>query len=100
MRGRVARQVTAVIVVGGLAVAGLVVAASAESSLQVALSRRHDMQDRIVELQETRRVRRVTLHQRIRSTQARLQNAPGAAKVGDRVRSRVYRPVRAGSARA
>ena len=91
MRGRAARRVTAIVMIGSLAIAGLVVAANAESSVQVAIRQKHDLQDRIEELQETRRLRRVALHQRIRFSQARLRNAPGAANVGNRARSRLYR---------
>lgn len=91
MRGRTGRRLTAIVVTGSLALAGLVAAANAESSLQVAVHRKHDVQDRIHEIQETRRLRRVTLHQRIRSAQARLRNAPGAAEVGNRARSRQFR---------
>ena len=90
MRNRTARLM-AIAVTGSLVIAGLVVAANAESSVDVALRQKHDLQKRIEELQETRRLRRVTLHQRIRFTQARLRNAPGAANVGDRARSRSYR---------
>ena len=89
MRNRTARLLA--IGVAGSLVAGLVVAANAESSVQVALRQKHDLQQRIEELQETRRLRRVGLHQRIRFSQARLRNAPGAAKVSDRAR---YRRVR------
>jgi murein DD-endopeptidase MepM/ murein hydrolase activator NlpD len=90
MRSRGAR-LTAVVVTGSLAVAGLVVAANAESSVSVALRQKRDLQERIEELQETRRLRRVGLHQRIRFTQARLRNAPGAAGVGDQARYRHFR---------
>ena len=90
MRNRTARLM-AIVVTGSLVIAGLVVAANAESSVDVALRQKHDLQKRIEELQETRRLRRVGLHQRIRFTQARLRNAPGAANVGDRARSRIYR---------
>jgi murein DD-endopeptidase MepM/ murein hydrolase activator NlpD len=83
--------VTAIAVTGSLTIAGLVVAANAESSVQVALRQKRDLQQRIEEMQEARRLRRVSLHQRIRFSQARLRNAPGVAKVGDRARWRVYR---------
>ena len=89
MRNRTARLLA--IGVAGSLVAGLVVAANAESSVQVALRQKHDLQQRIEELQETRRLRRVGLHQRIRFSQARLRNAPGAAKVGDRARYHRFR---------
>ena len=61
MRKRTARLM-AVAVSGSLVLAGLVVAANAESSVQVALRQKHDLQKRIEELQETRRLRRVALH--------------------------------------
>ncbi len=91
MRGRTARRVTALMVAGSVALGGLVVAANAESSVQVALHEKRDLLKRIEELQETRRLRRVALHQRIRYTKARLKNAPGAAEVGDRARYRAFR---------
>jgi murein DD-endopeptidase MepM/ murein hydrolase activator NlpD len=91
MRGRTGRRLTSIAVTGSLVVAGLVAAANAESSLQVAVRRRHDVQGRIDEIQETRHIRRIALHQRIRSAQARLRNAPTAAEVGDRARAREYR---------
>ena len=81
MRGRTVR-ITAVMVAGSLTVGGLMVAANADSSVQVALRQKHDLQQRIEEIQETRRLRRVALHQRIRFTKARLHNAPGAGEVG------------------
>lgn len=81
----------AIMVTGSLVVAGLVAAANAESSVQVAVRQRHDLQERIEEIQEARRLRRVGLHQRIRFAQARLRNAPGAAEVGDRARYRQFR---------
>ncbi|MDH4111729.1 MAG: peptidoglycan DD-metalloendopeptidase family protein [Actinomycetota bacterium] len=90
MRGRKGR-VAAIAVTGSLLVAGLVVAASAESSVQVALHKRHDLQKRIVEIQETRRQRRHVLHKRIRFTQARLHNAPSAAEVGNLAKYRQFR---------
>lgn len=90
MRKRTARLM-AIAVSGSLVLAGLVVAANAESSVQVALRQKHDLQQRIEELQEARRLRRVALHKRIRFTQARLRNAPSAREVGDRGRSRQYR---------
>ena len=65
MRGRTVR-ITAVMVAGSLTVGGLMVAANADSSVQVALRQKHDLQQRIEEIQETRRLRRVALHQRIR----------------------------------
>jgi murein DD-endopeptidase MepM/ murein hydrolase activator NlpD len=83
--------VTSIVVTGSLVAAGLVAAANAESSLQVAVRRKHDLQDRIGEIQETRRMRRVVLHQRIRFAQARLRSAPGASKIGDRTRARQFR---------
>lgn len=91
MRTLTVRRVTALMVAGCIAMAGLVAAANAESSVQVALREKRDLLDRIVELHETRRVRRVALHQRIRNTKARLRHAPGAAEVGDRTRYRHFR---------
>lgn len=91
MRGRTARRLTALVVAGSVAVTGLVAAANAESSVQVALREKRDLVKRIEEIQETRRIRRVALHQRIRYTKARLRHAPGAAEVGDRARYRHYR---------
>ena len=61
------------------------------SSVQVALRQKHDLQKRIEEIQETRRLRRVALHQRIRFTKARLHNAPGAGEVGNHSRYRLFR---------
>jgi murein DD-endopeptidase MepM/ murein hydrolase activator NlpD len=81
----------AIMVTGSLVVAGLFAAANAESSVQVAVRQRHDLQERIEEVQEARRLRRVGMHQRIRFAQARLRNAPGAAEVGDRARYRQFR---------
>ncbi|MEX1263274.1 MAG: M23 family metallopeptidase [Actinomycetota bacterium] len=72
-------------------VTGLVAAANAESSVQVALRQKHDLHERIGEIQQTRRARRVTLHQRIRSTQDLLDHSPGVAQVGDRDRYRGFR---------
>ena len=90
MRGRTVR-ITAVMVAGSLTVGGLMVAANADSSVQVALRQKHDLQQRIEEIQETRRLRRVALHQRIRFTKARLHNAPGAGEVGNHSRYRLFR---------
>lgn len=84
-------RLAAIAVTGCLVVTGLVVAANAESSVSVALRQKRDLQQRIEELQETRRLRRVGLHQRIRFTQARLRNAPGAAEVGNQARYRHFR---------
>ena len=91
MRLRMVRRATAVIVAGSVTLAGLFAAANAESSVQVALRQKRDLLERIVEIQETRRVRRVALHQRIRFARARLEHAPGAAEVGDRARYRHFR---------
>jgi murein DD-endopeptidase MepM/ murein hydrolase activator NlpD len=90
MRRRAIR-ITAVVMAGSLAAGGLMMAANAESSVQVALRQKHDLQKRIEEIQDTRRLRRVALHQRIRFTQARLHNAAGAAEVGDHSRYRLFR---------
>jgi murein DD-endopeptidase MepM/ murein hydrolase activator NlpD len=81
----------AIALVGTLATAGLIAIANAESSVQVALRQKRDLLQRIEELQETRRVRRIALHQQIRSTQARLREAPRAVQVGDRERFRDFR---------
>jgi murein DD-endopeptidase MepM/ murein hydrolase activator NlpD len=83
--------VLAVALAGSVVVAGLVVGANAVSSVSVALKQKRDLQGRIEQIQETRRLRRVALHQRIRFTKARLQNAPGAARVGDRDRYLEFR---------
>jgi murein DD-endopeptidase MepM/ murein hydrolase activator NlpD len=91
MRALTVRRVTALMVAGCVAVAGLVAAANAESSVEVALREKRDLLDRIVVLHETRRVRRIALHQRIRNTKARLRHAPGAAEVGDPTRYRHFR---------
>ena len=80
MRGRTGRRVTSIVVTGGLVVAALVAAANAESSLQVALHRKHDMQDRIEEIQETRRLRRIVLHQRIRFARHGSVTLPGCRR--------------------
>lgn len=71
--------------------AGLVVAAQAESSVEVALRRKHDLQQRIEDVQQARRLRRVGIHQRIRAVRERLHDAPSAAEVGDRARYRQFR---------
>jgi murein DD-endopeptidase MepM/ murein hydrolase activator NlpD len=90
MRGRTVR-ITAIMVAGSLTAGGLMMAANAESSVQVALRQKHDLQQRIEEIQETRRLRRVVLHQRIRFTKARLHNAPGAGEVGNHSRYQLFR---------
>jgi hypothetical protein len=56
MRGRAVR-ITSIMVAGSLAAGGLMMAARAESSVQVALRQKHDLQQRIEEIQETRRRR-------------------------------------------
>jgi murein DD-endopeptidase MepM/ murein hydrolase activator NlpD len=84
-------RVVAIALAGALLVAGLVVSASAVSSVKVALHQKRDLQERIDQLHETRRVRRVALHKRIRFTKARLRNTAGAASVVDRGRSWRYR---------
>lgn len=91
MRSRSTRRVLAIVVAGSLLLAGLMVAANAESSVKAALHHRRDIQGRINELQETRRIRRIELHQRIRYTKARLRNAVGSARVNNRDRAREYR---------
>jgi murein DD-endopeptidase MepM/ murein hydrolase activator NlpD len=69
----------------------LVVGANAVTSVSVALKEKRDLQTRIEEIQEARRLKRLALHQRVRFTKARLKNAPGAGQVGDRTRARAYR---------
>ena len=91
MNAHSSRRVAAIALVASLTLAGLVVAANAESSVQVALRQKRDLRERIGQMQETRRVRRVALHQRIRLAQTRLRNAPGVAEVGDRTRYRQFR---------
>ena len=91
MRGRMIRRWTAIGVAGSVLIAGFVFAANAESSVQVALRQKHDLHGRIEQIQESRRVRRVALHQRIRFSKARLKNAAGAALVGNRDRYRQFR---------
>ncbi len=59
--------------------------------MQVALQQKRDLRERIGQMQETRRVRRVAIHQRIRVTQAGLHDAPGVATIGDRERYRRFR---------
>lgn len=90
MNARSARRVTAIALVGSLALAGLAIA-NAESSVQVALQQKRDLREQIGQIQETRRVRRLALHKRIRFTQARLHNAPSVTEVGDRGRYRQLR---------
>lgn len=91
MNARRSRQLTAIALVGSLIVTSLVAAANAESSVQVALRHKRDLRGQIGQIQETRRTRRVTLHQRIRSTQALLDHAPGVNQVGDPERFRQFR---------
>lgn len=91
MKARSTRRVVSITLVASLALAGLVVAANAESSVQVALRHKRDLRERISEIQETRRARRVVLHQRIRVTQERLHNAAAATGTSDADR---YREVR------
>jgi murein DD-endopeptidase MepM/ murein hydrolase activator NlpD len=86
-----ARRVVSITLVAGLALAGLVAAANAESSVQVALRQKRDLRDRISEIQETRRARRVILHQRIRVTQERLHDAAAVSQTGDNERFRQIR---------
>ena len=86
MRGRTRRTVLAIVTIGSLALAGLVAAANAESSVDAALHQKGNIQERIEELHETRRVRRVALHQRIKKAQAILKETPGSARVGNRAR--------------
>jgi murein DD-endopeptidase MepM/ murein hydrolase activator NlpD len=91
MRTRAVRRGLAITVAGSLVVAGLVVGANAVTSVSVALKEKRDLQGRIEEMQEGRRLKRLGIHQRIRFTKARLKNAPGAGAVGDRTRARQYR---------
>jgi murein DD-endopeptidase MepM/ murein hydrolase activator NlpD len=91
MRGRRVGRWSAVGTAGCILIAGLVAAASADSSVQVALNQKHDLQDRIERIQESRRVRRVALHQRIRFSRARLKNFAGAGQVIDSDRYRRLR---------
>jgi murein DD-endopeptidase MepM/ murein hydrolase activator NlpD len=91
MRGRLGRRLAALAVTASVALTGMVVAAQAESSVQVALSRKHDLQGRIEDVQEARRLRRVAIHQRIRAVRERLHDSPSAAEVGDRARYRQFR---------
>lgn len=91
MRTRVVRRGLAIAVAGSLVVAGLVVGANAVTSVSVALKEKRDLQTRIEQLQEARRLKRLALHQRLRFTQARLKKAPSAGQVGDRTRARAYR---------
>lgn len=90
MRERTARRVMALVVAGSVAAAGLFAVAHAESSVKVALREKRDLQQRIEELHETRRLRRVALHRRMRYTQARLHKST-AGEVGDRDRYRSFR---------
>jgi murein DD-endopeptidase MepM/ murein hydrolase activator NlpD len=83
--------VLAIVVVGSLLLAGLMAAANAESSVKAALHQKRDIQGRIQELQETRRVRRIQLHQRIRYTKARLKKSTGSARANSRERAQEYR---------
>lgn len=91
MNARRPRRLATIGLVGSLAVTGLIAAANAESSVQVALSQKRELRGQIGQIQETRRARRVTLHQRIRSTQALLAHAPGINQVGDPARIRQFR---------
>jgi len=91
MRGRTTRRVVAIATTGSLVLAGLVAAANAESSVQAALHQKRTIQERIDELHETRRVRRVALHQRIKKAQAILQETPGTVRVGNRARVQSFR---------
>ena len=91
MQARRSHKFVAVALVGSLAVAGLVAAASAESSVQVALEHKRELRERILQIQETRRVRRIMLHRRIRSRQALLERAPGVTQTGDRSALREFR---------
>ena len=91
MQGRMTRRMTAITVTASVAFAGLVVAANAESSVQVALQQRHELVQRIQDLHEARRLRRVMLHQRIKLAQQRLQDGPSLARVADRARYREFR---------
>lgn len=90
MNVRSSHRVVSATLVAGLSIAGLV-AANAESSLQVALQHKRDLRERITGIQGTRRARRVTLHQRIRVTQERLHDA---AAVGQRSDGDRYRQIR------
>jgi len=91
MQGGTARRILAIGVAGCVLLAGLIAAANAESSVKVALRQKHDIQARIDELHETRRVRRVELHQRIKEARALLRDAPGVSRVGDQERVREFR---------
>ncbi|HJR98834.1 MAG TPA: peptidoglycan DD-metalloendopeptidase family protein [Actinomycetota bacterium] len=91
MRGRSRRRVLAIVTMGSLVLAGLVAAANAESSVDAALHQKSNIQERIEELHETRRVRRVALHQRIKKAQAILKETPGTSRVGNRARVQSFR---------
>ncbi len=90
MKVRRSRRLAAILLVGSL-VTGSMFAANAESSVEVALRHKQDMRDRIEQIQETRRVRRVALHGRIRSAQALIERAFGALQAGDVERYRRFR---------
>ncbi len=89
--GRARLRVLAIATTGSLVLAGLVAAANAESSVQAALHQKRNIQERIDELHETRRVRRVALHQRIKRARAILKETPGNARVGNRARVQSFR---------
>ena len=89
--GRARLRVLAIATTGSLVLAGLVAAANAESSVQAALHQKRNIQERIDELHETRRVRRVALHQRIKKARAILKETPGNARVGNRARVQSFR---------
>jgi murein DD-endopeptidase MepM/ murein hydrolase activator NlpD len=90
MKVRRSRRLAAIALVGSL-VAGSVIAANAGSSVEVALEHKRDLRDRIEQVQETRRTRRVALHRRIRSSQAMIDRAFGVTQVGDVERYRRFR---------
>lgn len=90
MKVRRSRRLAAIALVGSL-VAGSVIAANAGSSVEVALEHKRDLRDRIEQVQETRRARRVALHRRIRSSQAMIDRAFGVTQVGDVERYRRFR---------
>jgi len=91
MSGTGLRRVTALVVAGTMIVGWIAIGAQASSSVDEAVTLRHDLRTKIDDLHARRRETRQAIHKRIRFTRARIASAPGAAVVGDQRRYRRFR---------
>lgn len=91
MSGRIGRRAAALMIAGTVAIGAIVVVANAGSSLDTAVASRHELGNRIMDLHQLRKERRIAIHQQLKITKDRLDDVLRMGVASNRERARHFR---------